>query len=266
MTANYKCICLLILLIPVASGPLLIQTISADIPEPSVPEFSLNYVDRSVNVPPTTTTTTDPFTGKQADTITGGYYEDRRLIEFKITNQQFVASGDSNAALYYNIRFKGHFEENWHYMPDNGNYNNYRFFSSNLNETVIDLLVTDLLKDYPFSDRNSIFGGQMDFQVQAFIGDEANRGTIIDFIGQASDWSNTQTIVIAANSSTSTSPSSQPTPTPSSSQNPTVTPVTGESVLFGLGWWQVVLLAVVLVVILLVCVVVFLLRRCKTSF
>jgi len=210
MTAKYKRISLLILLISIASGPLLIRIISADIPKPSVPEFSLKYVDRSVNVPPTTTTTTDPFTGKQTVTTTGGYYEDRRMIEFKITNQQLAGSADSNAALYYNIRFKGHFEENWHYMPDNGNYNNYRFFSSNLNETVIDLLVTDILKDYPFSDRNSIFGGQMDFQLQAFIGEEANRGTVIDYIGQASDWSSTQTISIGQ-SSTSSSPSPSPT-------------------------------------------------------
>ena len=63
---------LLIVLALIASGMLLFQFSSAQsITKPSVPQFSLKFVDASYDVP--TTYSTDPYTG---ETVTNsGYHE-----------------------------------------------------------------------------------------------------------------------------------------------------------------------------------------------
>ena len=89
----------------------IVQAFAVDsIPKPSVPEFTVELVDTSYDVP--TTYSTDPYTG---DTVTHkGYHVARRTIEVRIKNQPFTPftdSGGQEIKFYYNIRIKGHYEE-----------------------------------------------------------------------------------------------------------------------------------------------------------
>ena len=81
------------------------------IPKPSVPEFTVKFVDYSYDVP--TTTSIDPYTGK---TVTNqSYHVENRTIQLEIKNQPFnsyIANGQ-NISFYFNVREKGHYEENW---------------------------------------------------------------------------------------------------------------------------------------------------------
>ena len=65
-------------------------------------------MDNSYAVPPTTITTTDPFTGKQEVTNQAGYYIQNASIQITIKNQNVRSS-----YLYFDVRMRGHFSGNW---------------------------------------------------------------------------------------------------------------------------------------------------------
>ncbi len=91
----------------------LVQGQSA-IPTPSVPSFALYYVDHPYDVAPVAPTyTTNPYTGETQQTSPGspGYHVDNTSIELWILNQQYIYY--SNYHLYYDVRTRGHFEQNW---------------------------------------------------------------------------------------------------------------------------------------------------------
>ena len=84
--------------------------------KPSVPEFTLKLVDNSYDEPPipstTPTYTIDPYSGKQTILTPGssaipGYHVENKTIELWIKNQPYSAD------VYYDVRTKGHFGENW---------------------------------------------------------------------------------------------------------------------------------------------------------
>jgi hypothetical protein len=162
---------------------------------PSIPEFTLQYVDRSYDVPPTYKK--DPYTG-QSVIDQQGYHQDNRTIDVTIKNPPFTPStlADGNVtALFYNVRTKGHFED-W---TTDTNYNHgvstIRYTPSGY--TVISFYIGGW---------NISPGGQVDFQVQAIIGYEHNDpnqcfGYHFFTIGK-SDWSGTQTITIGAATAT----------------------------------------------------------------
>ena len=81
------------------------------IPKPSVPEFTIETVSRPYDVPPATTTATDPYTGKQTTTTQPGYHVENKTIEAVIKN--------SLGTSYYNFRYKGHYTQDWSYFPFN---------------------------------------------------------------------------------------------------------------------------------------------------
>jgi hypothetical protein len=173
----------------------------ASIPTPSVPEFTVELLDTSYDVP--TTYSTDPYTG---ETITHeGYHVARRTIEVKIKNQPFTPFTDSDGReikFYYNIRYKGHYEEwgsefdviyNIGQMPTQSN-SEYTVISYNSEGTYSFNLapVSRMLEVSP--------NGEVDFQVKALVG-SAVEGSILAgipsvFTGEESDWSATQTITI----------------------------------------------------------------------
>jgi hypothetical protein len=78
----------------------------------AVPEFTVKVVAHPYDVP--TTYSTDPYTG---ETITHeGYHVENKSIEVWIKNQPFTPYEDAEGNevnLYYNVRVKGHFEEDW---------------------------------------------------------------------------------------------------------------------------------------------------------
>lgn len=97
------------------SSLLMIKPIDAQtIPKPSVPEFSVSLVDRSYTSPPKTYSKTDPYTNKTTTLTAPGDYVAKFTLDVKIENQPYPSTIAGNSStLYYNIRTKGYYAENW---------------------------------------------------------------------------------------------------------------------------------------------------------
>jgi hypothetical protein len=176
--------------------------------KPSAPEFTLEYVDQSYDVPPTYGI--DQFTGEKM-TTREGYHVDERLIRFSIKNQAFTPYEDAdgnNVILYYNIRFKGPYGDEWFDYPDRshmwGGFPPRQFpdlKASGWDYTGITVKVKDLTDDATGL-REIPTGIEVQFQVQAIIGYIDSQsvsfaaGGWIGYNGERSDWSDTQTVII----------------------------------------------------------------------
>ena len=84
---------LLVVLILTVSSLIMAKPACASTPKPSVPEFTLKYVDHSYDVPPTYST--DPYTGKTVMTQ-AGYHVENKSIEVTIKNQPFTNYKDAS--------------------------------------------------------------------------------------------------------------------------------------------------------------------------
>jgi len=201
---------------------MLICQAKAEVPKPSLPEFTAEWVDHSYDVPPKVTSTTNPYTGKNTTTTIPGYHVESKTVEVTINN--------SVGASYYNFRYKGSYTPKWNYEPFDP-YTNQHYtlgdtfdvpYQVSNSSCTVATLPSILFKDVPE-------GGQIDVQVQALFGYFRAvpyghafwvGGPTYDFYfnGTTSDWSNTQTITIPnASPTSSTVPTIQPTtePTPS---------------------------------------------------
>jgi|YelNatPaOPRAMG01_1025707.scaffolds.fasta_scaffold43577_1 hypothetical protein len=174
------------------------STDAQTIPKPTVPQFTVKYVDRSYTVP--ATTTIDPYSGQSV--TNPSHYVENRTLEIAIKNQPFTPYIDNSTGaewkitLMYQIRTKGHFAQNWTnlYSVDNG------FLSaSNSSYTTV---------SYPLSEGSPVGGNleandQVDFQVKAMIGYVHRTVGFMSwyFTGESSDWSPTQTVTIPASNS-----------------------------------------------------------------
>jgi hypothetical protein len=201
-----------------------------------VPEFTLRYVDNSYDVPPKTTTSTDPYTNEITTTTIPGYHVENRTVEAVIKNNV--------GASYYNFRYKGHFSEEWSYYPSDpdsvSGYNHYDSYSvpyqaSDSTYTVA-TLPSFLFESVPA-------GGKVDVQVQALFGNYRAEpyGHVIPlpaptydfyFEGTTSDWSSTQTITIGEGQAPTPAPATTPTPAPTATPSPSPIPVPGQSFFF----------------------------------
>ncbi len=231
---------LLVATLAVSGLFILLPTNAQTIPAPSPPQFTVTYVDRSYTVPITTTQTTDPFTGQQVTQTSGGQYVKNQAVDIKIKNPQTLSvtlSNGSVAHLYYSIRTKGHFSDNWGDPNDNRWTTTWedgdsftQVVASTSDYTVVTLVIgspNDILMGY--ADVYIPAGGQEDFQVQASFGYQYTTYAGLYPTGTAffsyadSGWSNIQTITIptSSNSVQETSPTSttvltqSPTPNPS---------------------------------------------------
>jgi hypothetical protein len=204
-----KCLSILLIVFLVGSSYIMIEPAFAQsIPKP---EFTLRYVDNSYDVAPTTTSSTDPYTGNITTRTVPGRHVSEKMIEVTIKNNL--------SASYYGLRYKGHYSDSWTYFPYNGpNDHNIMdgffppaFQASNSSYTVGFLYLEWLPQPIPE-------GAPIDVQVQALFGnfDVTPYGHAIYvggptydaiFKGTSSDWNNTQTITIPA-------PSTSPIPTP----------------------------------------------------
>jgi len=209
-------------------GSVFAQSIS----KPSVPEFTLEFVDNSYDVPPTYEI--DPYTGEN---ITHpGYHVKRITLEVKIRNQPFVPYYDAdsgwNISFYYNIRIKGYYSEDWIelYRPSDGyptqSDSEYTVISlGTLGGTGLSLVTNARMIDVPS-------GGEVDFQVEAMIGyvsrvynpNATSQLTMFpwQFTGEKSGWSDTQTLAIEEFQTPSPEPTA--TPEPTFTPEPTTTP------------------------------------------
>jgi hypothetical protein len=172
---------------------------------PSPPQFTIKYIDNSIQVQPTTTV--DPYSGKTI--VNKGYLIVNKTIELIILNQP-----TSDAGVYYTIRAKGHFEENWtqslYYYSQNLN----MFFRSTNEQTegfYVGNIGTSL---YVPSD------GKLDIQLQAVQGGyfsdrpDGAQGVFKTF--GVSGWSNIGTLILPDGSVTTTPFLNPPTTTPTS--------------------------------------------------
>ncbi|MCL2135731.1 MAG: hypothetical protein FWH37_09360 [Candidatus Bathyarchaeota archaeon] len=176
-----KRFCLLLMVLILSCEFISIGIVQAQ-SKPSVPEFTVKLVDNSYNVPPTQST--DPYTGKT--TTQPSYHVEEKEIEITIKNQNYPSK------LMYNIRTKGHFEENWTEMFSAGG--SMYPHQSNSKYTIITI-----------SSNNYPDGAQVDFQVEAMSGGISQEvysglGTFDYFDGVTSGWSKTQTLTIDKNS------------------------------------------------------------------
>ena len=206
---------ILALSISIAFTPAFAQTPTPSpvpIPTPSIPQFTVKFVNSSYVIP--ASSSINPYTSQNI--TSPSQYIENDSVQVIVNNQpftpQWVQEGSSTFidSLFYNVRMKGHFTDNWTelYNP-NVDYP----IQSNSNYTLVYSLNVD--------SNGASSGYQLDFQVQALIG-AVHRGYNASatnqlemypyvFTGETSDWSNTQTITITEGS---ISPSSSPNPTP----------------------------------------------------
>ena len=188
---------LLIAVLVLSSSVMVGSAFAQTIPNPSVPEFTV--------------------TGQS---ISGWGDSERVRIAFTIKNQPFTPYTEpdsSSVDLFYNVSWKGHDAKTWIYYHHNIYQVDY-FKATSSNETFI-------LLDLSGSELGGMYGGgQADIRVQALIG-----GYIysrkpyypmdvydVEFTGQTSDWSKTQTITIPEGQKPTPSPTTTPTSTHSS--------------------------------------------------
>lgn len=204
-------------------------------PKPSVPQFSIQVVDYSYDVP--TTYSTNPFTGKQVTHY--GYHVDVIEVKGNIKNQHFTpytipdpnSTGNYlNIDFYYDIRYRGHFGGEWKQLY--GSYD-------------VDFLKQKYASEYTnftadtYNAPGLQEGAVIDFQVKAHIGFETWGG--ISYFpyrilnGEESGWSNTLTVTISKDATSSnaymTNIDSSPYPTLESPE--TLTTPTQTSIISG---------------------------------
>jgi len=190
---------------------------------PSVPQIiNIELVDYSYDVPPSSTTTTNPYTGEEITTTSPGYRVEDLRIEVTIKNQPFTPYNNEKGEtlnLYYDVRFKGHFSEgDWQVL-----------------NTVIQQLDSQYtVVTWEKSANNYATGSKLDFRAEASIRHRElwlydpegilppQYKTVVD---ARSDWSAIQTFTIPgkpAQPSQTANPSSVPTsdPTNPSQQKP----------------------------------------------
>ncbi len=183
----------------------IVKPTGAFIPKPSIPEFTVQLADHSYDVPPTTTSTTNPYTNKTTIKTNPGYHVQKITIDITIKNQPFPSTiGGNTTNLYYNVRSKGHFGENWREQ-----------FSQEWSSSKA--LPTQSDSEYTvISLPKRASGDQIDFQVQATLGYhyKALPGRplvpLVDAFAYAtSDWSPTVTFTMPdASAYTSPKPTS----------------------------------------------------------
>lgn len=164
-------------------------------PTLSVPRFNVSLVAYPFDVPTTTTTKIDQYTGKEILITNQGYHVENRSVEIVITNRTFTTYTDDvgyEINLYYRVRIKGHFGEDWEYFYDKYQASDFPHpLQSNSEYTLLSLPA-----DYPRD-------AQVDFQVEAILGyyyDELAGRPILPLYAlravSLSGWSNTQTLTI----------------------------------------------------------------------
>jgi hypothetical protein len=253
--------------------------------KPSVPEFTLSFEWHSSDKP--AVYDADPYTGQQRELQAAQHYE-WGTITVTIKNQPFTPSqaSDGNTlqdtGLYYSIRTKGHFADQWttgsslykqYYPQSSGETTEVTFY---VGPNAHDVMLSNMVLNAPQ-------GGQVDFQVQALAGYVTPMTSVTisfgvqnyqDFKGTEGDWSGTRTVTVGDGSSvaSASTPPLSPSPAPTeavspdlASPDPTPTaeaPVYGNSVSINLDWMQAATLALLgIIAVLLALTVVYLRKR-----
>lgn len=278
-TTNLYTLTLILLL--ATSNLLWIESASAQsIPKPSTPEFTLNYVKDPYDVAPVYTT--DPYTGKTV-VSQSGYHAENKSIQVKIRNQAFTPYIDSynhSINLYYNVRVKGHYAQDWEwkelYSPYESCTREGTYYTGQQSPMQSSGQYTTIACAADYSE-----DAEVDFQVQALEGYYIEYYPYLVaasgwyFNGTASDWSVIQTIKIGSGevtvSQAQVTPSPmpvQPSPTAVATAEPTQKstetpskPNTQADTLIQINWEQIVLALACIAITVLAVVVMILWRR-----
>ena len=261
LTITIAMSCLTILIVKPANAQ--------SIPKPSVPEFTVKYVDRTYYVPPVYGI--DQYSGKTVQTG-GGFTVTNKTLEVTIMGQSFtpyVFTGDDGLphepSMMWDMAYKGHFGEDWTIVSQGPAWNE-------SSKVVVFGLGTENQNSPMYIPAG--LGDQVDFKVRARIGYStlAQGHSFTDpdafiFHGETSDWSNIQTITIRETTGSytpnPTSPTtSTPTSTPSSTPIATDTNTTISSINLPLNTFVVIVGALALTMVVLSML---LLRRHRTT-
>lgn len=122
----------LMIILTVSALPMIGHVAATDYPvfadtshvaKPSPPEFTITLADHSYDVPPTTTSTTNPYNNKTATTTIPSYHVKNITIDLTVKNQPCPSNIEGNKSyLLYFVRTKGHYaqdySENYLTTPD----------------------------------------------------------------------------------------------------------------------------------------------------
>ena len=209
--------CLLLVILSVASIILSIElTLAQTIPKPSVPEFTVQPIGPSFDIPPTYS-----FNASNGMFyVNEGYHFQYSTVEVIIKSQAFTNETNVDHLLY-NVRLKPHNYPD-SYWDELFNPNRDGFpIQGRSNYTIIPIAAegaTELQYQIPA-------GATTDIQVEAMIGHiergfNGNATNQIEmypyiFVGQTSGWSNTQTVTLPPKVPFTSSSNSTQTPAPS---------------------------------------------------
>ncbi len=205
------------ILILTASSLLMIQTTAAQsVHVPSVPQFTLEPVGPSFDIPPTYTF--NASTGMFDTNV--GYHIQYSSVKIIIKNQAFANQSNVDN-LYYNVRIRPHDYPDSYWLE---------LFSAGNDGFPIQTLSNYTIIPLPVEGAQVLgitipTGAKTDIQVEAMIGHVGRNNTVTPypypyvFFGETSGWSSTQTVTIPATVSMS-SVSESPSPTPSQNQSP----------------------------------------------
>ncbi len=186
-------ILLLITVLTVSSLVMVDSVFAQSNTELAVPEFTLEFVPSSYNV-----TTTDAYTGEN---VTAQI--DNNTINIIIKNPFNYSYSNMKYYLFYNVRVKGHFSEEWETLYY------YRSYAKS-SEYRPNWLAVDENSEYTTTAYPANYqpGAQLDFQVEAvplYSGQVKVYSNLLDFtghyetgyiVGRTSNWSATQTFTI----------------------------------------------------------------------
>jgi hypothetical protein len=216
---NRRAILLLIMVLAVSSLIVVSAVFAQAIPKPSVPEFTIKLVAHPYDVP--TTYEIDQNTG--VNITYPGYHVENKSIEVTIKNQPLSSSLSSTNMLFYNIRYKNHFEDNW---TEAFSYTHYP--SENANDLFVGNLAHQSDSEYTavtIPEKIFLIEGKIDFQAQAMTWhleslyiDGRYQMCFTSYV--TSEWSSTQTVLIEENQTPTPSPViTTPTPSPEPQQS-----------------------------------------------
>ena len=206
-------------LLVLSVSPVNVQAVS----KPSVPQFTVKFVDSYYDIPPSTTTTIDTYTGQEITLNIPGNIVHRH-IEVTIKNQPFTPYEDSNGInyyLYFFVQSKGSFGDEWQNWGSTVQYIDQigRGFQPSTPELYLQGNVVS-------GPANYAAGAQVDFRVEARIGHYycLNPGYSIyaSFAFEAdatSGWSKVQTFTMPGESSSSPSQITNLPQNPTTSDN-----------------------------------------------
>jgi hypothetical protein len=189
-----------------------------------IPEFTIQLADHSYDVPSTTTSTTDPYTGNITVTTQPSYHFENKTIDFTIPNQPHASGFVPHfygVNLYYDIRTKGHFANDWEEL-----------YVFNVDTNTLPVAPNASFTYVSIPRSNNSYGG-VDFQMRAINGTiKATFPGIDSPFGywryEASGWSSIHTVNMSDGSIVITpyvNPTFAPTVTPSPTAQPgTISP------------------------------------------